>query len=947
MSEARRTRFFSEDEKTVEAVRSRFLKVNNGRLKTVRDSLKNKQKQYLDILPLLFHYNDAQLPGYVGDECPIGIYDYTASKKSTEAAQSLVKTYRDRRNPLREYHLYALYLIGSAGTIAYTDRSDLDIWVCHRSDLSDGQILALQSKCDKLSEWADTLGLEANFFVLTPESIREGRIETMSEESSGSAQHQLLIEEFYRSGLLLSGRIPAWWLVPPDEEHRYYQHLEKLLSKKIISEHDIIDFGDVHSIPAAEFYGAALWQLNKAITSPYKSILKLLLMEAYASEYPKTDLLCTRLKREIYNGETNIDKLDSYVLMISKLDEYLTNQDSSRERLHLARRCFYFKVHQWLTDTTNQTRSRTHDIMSELTSEWNWSRDDLLLLDSRESWKIDRVLEERRILVEELTLSYRMLTDMARQHTLETNISQEDLNILGRRLYTTFERKAGKVDLINPGISVDLSEQRLTFVYIQINNIPTWLLYRQDYQTATSQKTAPIKRTQNIIELVAWCHFNGIIGSKTVITLQSFLKGITSQDLLKLIDTFKEHFPDGKIPKASVKQLSESAYIANSAIFINVGADPLQSHTQRGLHLTSNRSDALSFGGRWQNLIKTCSSIVVTSWGEILTTQYDGNYCVLDCVTDHLSWTPLSSNNTPTITTTYSFAASYSSSISRRITKLFEDLILFYYKNKRGKFARYILRVERDYALIQIENDVPRYQVLTTEKELITALGSTQDNFSPYLFDRHTNDNNALKLLQRYNKPDVIQLFYYDNKSYADIYVLDEFGSLHTQKIDYYDIPTMLGHYKHFFEAAIKRHKMQLSTTLTPDHSLTYDFHPIHKSSSGNLHVDVNDEPKISNKNNYINIQIIGDIFNLDSESFQLYCNGKEFSNLEFGSNVLNEAVGYILSQRKQGERYPIYITDIDINTSRHLNDQPLQTVNLLAYKKKIEDKLNTTLNNL
>jgi len=944
---AKRKRFFSEDEKTVDEVRSRFHKVNDGRLQTVHDTLKAKQKHYLDVLPLLFHYNDPQLPGYIGDECPNGIYDYSPNKKNADAAKNFVKNYREHRNPLRQYNIYALYLIGSAGTIAYTDRSDLDIWVCHRSDLTDEQIVALQSKCDLLSEWADSLELEANFFVLTPESIREGRIETMSEESSGSAQHLLLIEEFYRSGLLLSGRIPAWWLVPPDKEHNYYQHLEKLLDKKIISEHDIIDFGDVHTISAAEFYGAALWQLNKAIGSPYKSILKLLLMESYASEYPKTELLCTRLKREIYEGETNIDKLDSYVLLINKLDEYLSTQDSSQDRIQLARRCFYFKVHEWLTDNKNKKKSRTHEIMTELTSRWEWTHDDLLLLDLRETWKINKVLEERSVLVTELTRSYRLLTDMARQHTQETNINQEDLNILGRRLYTTFERKAGKIELINPGISVNLSEPRLVFVYTQINDIPTWLLYRLDYKQAQEKKVPPIKRTQNLIELVAWCHFNQIIGRQTVISLQNQLKGIESSDLLNLIDTFKEHFPDGKVAKATVKQLSDPAYISNSAIFINIGYDPLQSHTQRGLHLTSNRSDALSFGGRWQNLIKTCSSIVITSWGEILTNQYDGDYCVLDCITDHLAWTPVSSKHTPAVTKAYSFASNYSTTISRRITKLFEDLILFFYRNKWGKFARYILRVGRNFTLVQVENDVPRYQVLPNDASLISALGSPQQQFSPYLFDRHTTENNILKILQRFNKPNVIQLFYEDKKGSADIYILDENGSLHTQTIEYYDLATMLGHYKHFFDAALKRHNMQLSTELSPETAITYDFHPILKSLNGTLHVELKTKPKISTKHSYFNIQVIGDIFNLKNESFYLYCNTIEFSNLEFGNNVLNEAVAYILSQRRKGERYPIYITDIDISQSSRSNDNPLQTVQLLAYKKQIEEKLNTTLKSL
>jgi len=939
-------RFLSDDEKSIHEIRERFLKINDDRLNSVRDALSVKQRQFLDIIPLLFHMNDAQLPGYVGENCPTGIYDFLASKESTDVAKKLVKNYTERRTPLREYHIYALYLIGSAGTIAYTDKSDLDIWVCHRSDLSDDDIYALQSKCEKLTEWAASLNLEANFFVLTPESIREGQIETMSEESSGSAQHLLLIEEFYRSGLLLSGRIPAWWLVPPEHENKYYLYLEKLLNKKIISEHDIIDFGDVTTIPAAEFYGAALWQLNKSIGSPYKSILKLLLMESYASEYPNTELLCTRLKREIYDGETDINKLDSYVLMIDKLDQYLSKQESVN-RLNLARRCFYFKVHEWLTNNRQQSKSRSHEIMSELTQRWNWSRDDLILLDSRETWKIDRVIEERNILVNELTYSYRLLTDLARQHTQETNISQEDLNILGRRLYSAFERKAGKIELINPGISINVSERKLTFVCSIIDETATWLLYRNEYPAPKSKNQAPIKRSQNLIELVAWSYFNGILGDNTLSSLQSSVAGVTSQDLLELIDAFKTNFPNAKVEKATVKQLSEPATITASALVVNLGIDPLSTHTRNGMHLTSNRSDALSFGGKWQNLIQTCSSVVVTSWGEIITAQYGGNYALLDCLTDFLSWSPLSSTVTPSDVTTLCFSTSYGASIARRVSQLFDDLSLYFYKSKWKASSRYILRVARQYTILQIENDVLRYDVIGNEDDLMKALGAPQKTFSPYLFDRHSNDNASLKLLQRYNKPDVIQLFYYDHKGSADIYVLDENGSLYFQTINYFDIPTMLGHYKNFFEAAIKRRHMHLNNQVTEQSVHAYEMFEIKQPINDSLYVDLKSKPATSERHNYFNIQVIGDIFSLNQDTFYLYCDGKEFSNLEHGKRVLVEAVNYILSKRKQRERYPIYITDIDANQSSSIQERYVQTVQLLNYKKHIELKLNKTLKTL
>ena len=68
------------------------------------------------------------------------------------------------------------------------------------------------------------------------------------------------------------------------------------------------------------------------------------------------------------------------------------------------------------------------------------------LLDSRSQWKVRQVSNERRALVNELTYSYRFLTQFARTEKTVSLINKRDLNVLGRRLYAAFERKADKVE---------------------------------------------------------------------------------------------------------------------------------------------------------------------------------------------------------------------------------------------------------------------------------------------------------------------------------------------------------------------------------------------------------------------------------------------------------------------------------------------------------------------
>lgn len=77
----------------------------------------------------------------------------------------------------------------------------------------------------------------------------------------------------------------------------------------------------------------------KSLTSPHKSLLKLLLMESYASEFPHPQWLCLALKQAVYRGDFSVESLDPYLLMYSKVDAYL-QQGGSKQRLDLIRECF-------------------------------------------------------------------------------------------------------------------------------------------------------------------------------------------------------------------------------------------------------------------------------------------------------------------------------------------------------------------------------------------------------------------------------------------------------------------------------------------------------------------------------------------------------------------------------------------------------------------------------
>lgn len=64
-------------------------------------------------------------------------------------------------------------------------------------------------------------------------------------------------------------------------------------------------------------------------------------------------------------------------------------------------------------------------------------------------------------------LSYRNLVAFARKHKVNSSIMPQDISVLTRKLYTAFEELPGKITLLNPQISLNLSEKNLLFFEVK------------------------------------------------------------------------------------------------------------------------------------------------------------------------------------------------------------------------------------------------------------------------------------------------------------------------------------------------------------------------------------------------------------------------------------------------------------------------------------------------
>lgn len=930
------------DRKVLSQLRARFLILNEGRMARAMEGLSARQQLVLNLLPLFFHVNHPLLPGYVSGATPAGLSNYEPDPQVLAEAQRLTRSfsYKARHgNPPRPIH--GLFLMGSLGTLAQADQSDMDVWVCHAPDLDENELAELQKKCQLLEAWAEGQGAEAHFFLIDPSRFVRGERDTqLSSDDCGTTQHYLLLDEFYRTAIWLAGRTPLWWLVPVYEESRYEQYIHTLLSKRFVPAEENLDLGHMARIPPGEFIGAGLWQLFKGIESPYKSVLKLLLIEVYASEHPRVQCLSLRFKQAVFANRLDLDELDPYIVVYRRIEEYLKARGEP-ERLELVRRSLYLKVNRKLT-TGNGARNTSWQraLLERLAEEWGWDQRQLALLDSRSQWKVRQVGAERRSLVNELNYSYRFLTQFARTEQAASLINKRDLNVLGRRLYAAFERKAGKIEFINPGIAPDLAEDTLTLVQSPNRKEPGqthWGLYNGNLTALEWEHFAPIKRSRELVELLTWCHRNGVIDSSTRLALHPGSSDLSEFELFNLLGSLQQTVA---LPLNTVSedQLLHASVPSEVLVLVNVAVDPLKHHRELNIHMTTERTDSLSYAGVRENLVLTLDQVTLNSWNEVMVGRHDGEHALLECLRDYLNNLP--SGPQPRLRVRC-FCHNRAQFIARRVEELFEtaqDLLLSQLN------YRYLIQVQQHYHVLELLPGQVRHRAMATPAALLEYLGQEQTRYSPLHLDPMALEEHDLALVLPMGQPDCIQVFYRIVENQAELYVLDEHNALWQQTLPYHDEQSLLVPLQRFLQSILYRREALLPMDNSPgEKPLDTLYFQILPSGTGRARrVEARPAPLTPIDKGFYDVQAIIGKAAPGQVQVSLYCNQREFSELEYGDQLFSAVVQEIVEQRREPERYRCYITDLDL--SGLLGDGQSSSILYLRYKASLERALNEAL---
>jgi adenylate cyclase class 1 len=574
--------------------REAFLEYNRRRIDLALDTFRPEQRDLFELIPFLIDSNLDLLPmDNPIRNAPAGIFEYFPSPGILQRARRYFIL--DESEPFidKEHQIEGLFTIGSTGTIAQSADSDVDYWVCvEATRLGEEAIELLNAKLQAIEEWAlKVFNVELHFFVVDLASVREDRFGASDQESSGSAQGKILKEEFYRTMILVAGKIPLWCITPEwlNDEYQYLLTLEPGIHK------DNLDMGGISTIPRGEYFGASIWQIFKSLKSPYKSVMKMSLLEKYIQEEDGHGLLCNRVKAGWSLGKRDLRHLDPYLVFFEDVLGYYQRTEQ-KDAESLLKICFFLKLGiQAIADLDKSVIGIRKKVVQGYIDSWGWNELQVQDLGRFRGWNFERIFRLSTKINRYMIETYKKLSRSLKETPVgETMITQQDLSILGRKMFVQFSKQPHKVEKLPLIVHGESLFQQLYLKYNRpMQGSATWGLYHLERGKHGARGQGKIlKKMGRIEEIAIWLVHNGLYLPTTSIELVPNPTPISIQDILNLLRKLQEFFPTKEADTVSPQALLEKPRVHKLLVVVNFNLD------------------------RKLNKIHEYTAIYMTSWGE-------------------------------------------------------------------------------------------------------------------------------------------------------------------------------------------------------------------------------------------------------------------------------------------------------------------------------------------
>lgn len=532
---------------------SKFYNFNDLKIKKTYTNLSYKEIATIKLIPFLLHTNIKGLPGYIETkEMPHGIKNYKITDEVIELTKKVFPSFKIPDTLNYYENIESISIMGSIGSIAQNQNSDFDYWVCiNKNEFDKNSYYLFCKKLTEIENWIyEKRNLEVHFFPTDIKSAKASKFGEFEGESCGSSQGDLLKEEYFRSSVVVEGKVPFWWVVPPNiTDADYENYLKYIKDSNPEAKNKYIDLGNLSRIEKGEFFGAALWHMIKSLNNPFKSFMKMSLLEKYINTENDTPLLCNILKENVLTENIGIKNIDPYILMYEQMYDYYEKTDNENF-LNILRKCFYLKIQPKVTQFDGfeeETIPEKSLIMKDYIRKWKWKESQVRDLDNFDKWSFDKLIQLNSELKNYLIQNFVKLSDYFKNIDVNYSITDKDMTVIGRKLLTYFTGKHYKIDYFYISLHDKPYEDSLTINSDESTG--NWLLYRGE--TVREGKNikfeSKIKESPYLINLLLWITYNTLYNPyKTKLSFYSYNLKISFSEIQNFLILLKEFISDKK-----------------------------------------------------------------------------------------------------------------------------------------------------------------------------------------------------------------------------------------------------------------------------------------------------------------------------------------------------------------------------------------------------------------
>lgn len=539
---------------TITENKEKFIAFNNEKFKRFQQLIPNPaMRRIVNTIPFLLCINNKKMPGYVEGDVPLGIKNFSLDEDT--------KRYLHGRYPGITFHdfergdfIKMFAVMGSVGTVAYNKKSDLDYWACiHKNAVSKEAFENFKKKVSLVQDWASKeLEVPVHIFINDIEGVKSNIFAEDEEEAFGTTVGAVLKDEFFRSSIIISGKIPFWWVVPSFVKDDEYDALYAQIPDEMKRD-DFIDLGNLYEISKEDFLGAALFQIIKSLGNPFKSILKIGVLEKYLFGKSDSPLLSQKVKMHVLLSRLTNSILDAYLLMFDEVYDYYSQTLGDPAILQILKQNLYLKIDPQLSKYLGIKDKKNIPykvaVMFKYVHDWNWNIKIIQDMDNFDNWEFQRVMHFWDAVKKFMLISYQKIASQYNTLNLKKQMSESDFMLLSRKIKSHFSVEENKIDKLIT--FKDTPAEPILYIEPINEGIHEvkWRLFKRNRSEKNVFTTTTLRTESDLVKLLVWLTVNNVYDhTVTRINIQSGYVRINQNLVVELLNQLSQFFSEkGKI----------------------------------------------------------------------------------------------------------------------------------------------------------------------------------------------------------------------------------------------------------------------------------------------------------------------------------------------------------------------------------------------------------------